>query len=459
MEMNKQSSKALEETEMGNLKPNKEEEVLEKIGKNDEQIRGSSYSTVQKTSIGVAKESKDSEFEVLPSAQISESDVQSNFSFSSEHLSEVPVKYTLQPLVSDDELKDQVRVTLKEHLIGNTGQSAHVETHNQITLPDGPSKLSLSPTSVRESISPGPSSALQERKLSPTENGNNSCLAEQDRQNSSNPKLLSAPKPKTSADGYNWRKYGQKQVKSPEGSRSYYRCTFSDCHAKKIEFCDQFGNVIEIVYRDHHNHDPPQKVNCNRESRHALPVVPANGSDNAACPVNAINDSDMEKPVMEMAQLPETNRQDATNSDEIVEISTKEEHVNEVEHKKRQEKSVTSDMLTIAKPGKKPKTVVEEAGDVGISGDGYRWRKYGQKMVKGNVHPRNYYRCTSAGCPVRKHIERATDSSSAVIVSYTGEHDHDMPVPKKTRGPTSDSLVATASPGPMNNLQISETEV
>ncbi|KAL2482790.1 putative WRKY transcription factor 32 [Forsythia ovata] len=456
MEMNKQSSKALEETEMKNLKPNKEKEIREKIGKNDEQSRGSSYCTVHNTSIGVAEESKDSEFEVLPSAQLPASDFQSDFSFSSEHLSEVPVEYSLQPLVSDAELKDQERVTHEEPLTGNTGQSAHVETHNQITVPDGPSKLKLSPTSVPEYISAGPSSALQEQKSSPIENGNNSCLIEQDRQNSSNPKLLSAPKQKTPSDGYNWRKYGQKQVKSPEGSRSYYRCTFSDCHAKKIECCDQFGNVIDIVYRSHHNHDPPQKVNCTKESRYALSVVPANGSDNAAHPVRAINDSSMEKPLMEMAQILETNPKDATNSDETVEISTKEEHVNELELKKRQKKSGNGDMVTIAKPGKKPKTVVEEAGDVGISGDGYRWRKYGQKMVKGNPHPRNYYRCTSAGCPVRKHIERATDSSSAVIVSYTGVHDHDVPVPKKTRGPTSDPLVATAAPGSVNNLQINE---
>jgi hypothetical protein len=42
----------------------------------------------------------------------------------------------------------------------------------------------------------------------------------------------------------------------------------------------------------------------------------------------------------------------------------------------------------VLKPGKKTKFVVHAAGDVGISGDGYRWRKYGQKMVKGNLHPR-----------------------------------------------------------------------
>lgn len=37
---------------------------------------------------------------------------------------------------------------------------------------------------------------------------------------------------------------------------------------------------------------------------------------------------------------------------------------------------------------KEPKVVIQASFDSGIVNDGYRWRKYGQKIVKGNPNPR-----------------------------------------------------------------------
>jgi hypothetical protein len=67
------------------------------------------------------------------------------------------------------------------------------------------------------------------------------------------------------ADGFNWRKYGQKQVKSSDNSRSYYRCTNSGCLAKKKVEHFPDGRVVEIIYRGTHNHDPPQKTRFAKE--------------------------------------------------------------------------------------------------------------------------------------------------------------------------------------------------
>lgn len=72
---------------------------------------------------------------------------------------------------------------------------------------------------------------------------------------------------------------------------------------------------------------------------------------------------------------------------------------------------------------------------------------------------RSYYRCSSTGCPVRKHVERATDNSTAVIVTYEGEHDHDVPVPKRQYHHSSpNATTSTTASGANTVLDKSESK-
>ncbi|CAN1328385.1 Probable WRKY transcription factor 32 [Linum perenne] len=354
--------------------------------------------------------------------------------------------------------KEQVELSQQEVPQCISPQNSRAGTNNQLQLWVCPSPLSeLSPTSVTQPISAAPSPTLPGQRLSLWK-GSTLTVQEANLQTPSHIRRITMPVLKTPIpDGYNWRKYGQKQVKSPNGSRSYYRCTYSDCCAKKIECSDHSGHVIEIVKKGLHSHDLPQKSNSKRESRVATPGRPIPRSTIAEHAV-LFREPDpavlSEQPMQGKIEAADVKYLDSSASGESDAAEIKEKHTCEPEPKKRLNKDSLDCPDALFRPGKKNKFVVHAAGDVGISGDGYRWRKYGQKMVKGNAHPRNYYRCTSAGCPVRKHIETAAENSSAVIITYKGVHDHDMPVPKKRHGPPSASLVAAAAAaGSMNAVQ------
>ncbi|XP_010520090.1 PREDICTED: probable WRKY transcription factor 51 [Tarenaya hassleriana] len=62
---------------------------------------------------------------------------------------------------------------------------------------------------------------------------------------------------------------------------------------------------------------------------------------------------------------------------------------------------------------------------IDVMDDGYKWRKYGKKSVKNNSNKRNYYKCSSGGCPVKKRIERDNEDSDVVITTYEGVHNHE----------------------------------
>ncbi|CAL9149199.1 unnamed protein product [Musa hybrid cultivar] len=79
------------------------------------------------------------------------------------------------------------------------------------------------------------------------------------------------------------------------------------------------------------------------------------------------------------------------------------------------------------------KVAFKTKSELEILDDGYKWRKYGKKAVKSSPNPRNYYRCSSEGCQVKKKVERHRDDSSFVITTYEGTHNHHAPYPAVTQ--------------------------
>ncbi|KAH9619295.1 hypothetical protein KSS87_021555, partial [Heliosperma pusillum] len=249
---------------------------------------------------------------------------------------------------------------------------------------------------------------------------------------------------KRAEDGYCWRKYGQKQVKGSENPRSYYKCSYPNCPTKKKVEKSPEGQVTEIVYKGSHNHPKPQ---------------PGRRSMAQNCQNNGFESSEASNAVIAYGQpeysafTPETSSVSLNDDDEFDQNSAVSKSVKDDESEpepKRWKGETEAEVMSGygSRTVKEPRVIVQTTSEIDILDDGFRWRKYGQKVVKGNPNPRSYYKCTSTGCPVRKHIERASHDTRAVITTYEGKHNHDVPAARGSSGYNNAAIPVRPSPIP-----------
>ncbi|KAL9237485.1 hypothetical protein vseg_012027 [Gypsophila vaccaria] len=106
---------------------------------------------------------------------------------------------------------------------------------------------------------------------------------------------------------------------------------------------------------------------------------------------------------------------------------------------------------------KEPRVAFKTKSEVDHLDDGYRWRKYGQKAVKNSPFPRSYYRCTTAGCGVKKRVERSCDDPSTVVTTYEGHHTHPCPVMARGGLGFGMSGLIIPNPGPLDQCSTGPT--
>ncbi|KAK9050454.1 hypothetical protein SSX86_002208 [Deinandra increscens subsp. villosa] len=269
---------------------------------------------------------------------------------------------------------------------------------------------------------------------------------------------------KPTDDGYNWRKYGQKLVKGNTFVRSYYKCTFANCPARKQVERTNDGNITEINYLWKHEHPKPPHTLV-KGSAFVLPVQsrPSHEPSQDRSSVLPTTSHDQEVSETETRQLTvvpvgENNVEAATAAKAN---ETKSEINNDISSDSKRQKREASSMSEgiSTKTNCEPRVVVQTTSVVDIVNDGFRWRKYGQKLVKGNPNPRSYYRCTGAGCPAKKHVERASHDEKVVITTYEGRHDHDMPAGGRSSISGTGTGPAAASDGSRSQPESSGMEM
>ncbi|XP_070051844.1 probable WRKY transcription factor 3 isoform X1 [Nicotiana tomentosiformis] len=222
---------------------------------------------------------------------------------------------------------------------------------------------------------------------------------------------------KPACDGYNWRKYGQKMGKASECPRSYYKCTHLKCLAKKKVERSVDGHITEITYNGWHNHELPQPSK-KRKDGSAL-----NGTDCSEVRPDirthdrtVVNSSDVSSPSRpdqvstQLASLLLVKRKRAETKNYLIEVDEGHDEP-DAKRKKKAVKTLASSHGTVAGS----KIVLPTRSEVDVVKDGYNWRKYGQKVVKGNQNLSCYYKLLSRKSGRHQEIENVSAVQMEII--------------------------------------------
>ncbi|THU59394.1 hypothetical protein C4D60_Mb07t01710 [Musa balbisiana] len=292
-----------------------------------------------------------------------------------------------------------------------------VASENESTLSESVPNSAIEVTNLRVCL---PAEAAS-GELQPTK-----CSVQNTRMFQSDPSepISSSILEKSAEDGYNWRKYGHKHVKDSEYPRSYYKCTHPTCEMKKQMERSHDGQITGIIYKGHHDHPKPQSsrrlaagtmLSCHEEEK----------TDKLSS-LMRVEDESTNAPDHTYHQI-DSNRQ-SNDCDEVAVDGN-------LESKRRKMEIANNNSALIGKTNHEPRVVVQTPSEVNILDDGYRWRKYGQKIVKGDPNPSFLL---ISFFFVEKHDPKA------VITTYDGKHNHDVPAAKTISHEASASVVTDA---------------
>ncbi|KAF5178495.1 Wrky transcription factor susiba2 [Thalictrum thalictroides] len=243
---------------------------------------------------------------------------------------------------------------------------------------------------------------------------------------------------RTSEDGYNWRKYGQKQVKGSGYWRSYYKCIHQNCLVKKKIEHSHDGQNTGFIYKGVHNHPMPQPSRqlargstyvlsemletgedagsyVKVEGGSAWKSIPQGSRDNkitsdcrgnglestsSASVVTDVSDSSstvrekhLKVSIFSGADTPELPSTHASHDEEIDRatqgsiFSGDDADDDESDSKRRRKDSCFIETNMASRAVREPRYVVTRDSEVDFWDDGYCWRKYGQRVIKGNSNP------------------------------------------------------------------------